>query len=94
MEKVRTIQVKNVGEVKTAFIYRGYYCIKGGKCAYHTPNRLRSGSYLDNARTDDVFTMDRTRFDTAEYFKQVVDEHIEYVIRAHGSLENLFRLNS
>jgi hypothetical protein len=97
MAKVRTISVKSgygIDEViMTAFVYRGYYAIKGQKSAYHTPNILRDNTHLGNVHDDDVFSMDHSCFDTAEYFKKVIDEHIEYLIGAHGSLEKYFALN-
>lgn len=91
MAKVRTIQVKNVGNVYTAFVYRGYYCIKGGERAFHTPNILRNNSCVDDIVEDDEFNMAHDRFDTPEFFKEVVDEHIEYAERSHGSLRKYLR---
>ena len=97
MAKVRTISVKSGYGIDertiTAFVYRGYYAIKGQKSAYHTPNVLRNNTHLGNVHDDDVFSMEHTRFDSAEYFKEVIDEHIEYLLRAFGTLEKYFALN-
>ena len=97
MAKVRTISVKSGYGIDertiTAFVYRGYYAIKGQKSAYHTPNILRNNTHLGNVHDDDVFSMEHTRFDSAEYFKEVIDEHIEYLLRAFGTLEKYFALN-
>lgn len=76
MARVRVIQVKNVGNVYTAFVYRGYYCIKGGSRAFHTPNILRNNSNVDNIVDDDEFNLAYDRFDTTEFFKATVDEYI------------------
>ena len=94
--KVREVQVKDGQEIKTALVYGGWYCIKGGKMAFHTSrNMIRKNTQLNNIYGDDVFTMgDDTRFTTAEIFKDVVDGHIEYIIGAQGSLEDYFKLNS
>ena len=93
MAKVRIIQVKNAGDIKTAFVYRGFYCIKGGVRAFHTPNVLRNNSNVDNVIDDEEFNLAHDRFDTPEFFKETVNEHIEYIIRAFGSLRRYFRLN-
>lgn len=93
MAKVREIQVKNVGNVYTAFVYRGFYCIKGGERAFHTPNVLRNNSNVDNVVDDDEFNMAHGRFDTPEFFKETVDEHIKYIEESFGSLGRYFRLN-
>lgn len=70
MAKVREIQVKNVGNVYTAFVYRGFYCIKGGERAFHTPNVLRNNSNVDNVVDDDEFNMAHGRFDTQSSSKR------------------------
>lgn len=93
MAKVRVIQVKNVGETKTAFVYRGFYCINGGVRAFHSPNVLRNNSNIDRIVVDEEFNLAHGRIDTVESFKEIVDEHIEYLERAFGSLERYFRLN-
>ena len=93
MAKVRTISVKCNDGLRTVFVYRGYYAIKGQASAYHTPNILRNNSRLENVHDDDVFSMAHTKFNTAKYFKKVIDEHIDYLIHAHGSLESYFALN-
>ena len=94
MAQIRTIQcydsIEKERELKTFFVYRGWYALKGGKIAYHSSRYIRPKSNLWYVRDDDVFTMDHSTFDNPEYFKQVVDEHCEYLIRAHGSLENAF----
>jgi hypothetical protein len=92
--KVRELQVKSGCEWKTAFVYRGWYCVKGGVMAFHTCKYIKHGRQLNNLYGDDVFTLGEGRFDTPEIFKEIVDEHIEYIIRAHGSLEEYFKLNS
>lgn len=95
--KVRTIQcydsIEKDRELKTFFVYRGWYARKGGSIAYHAERYIRPKSNLWYMSEDDVFTMDHTKFDTPEYFKEVVDEHCEYLIKAHGSLENAYALN-
>lgn len=93
MAKVRVIQVKNVGSIKTAFVYKGFYCIKGGVRGFHTPNILRNNSNIDNVTDDEEFNLAHGKFDTPEYFKEVVNEHIEYIESAFGSLNRYFRLN-
>lgn len=99
MAKVRTILAYDSSErdreLKEFFVYRNYFARKGGKMSWHVQGKIRSkrnifGGYLYQ---DDVFTMAHTTFDTPEYFKEVIDEHIEYLIRAHGSLEEYFALN-
>jgi hypothetical protein len=92
--KVREVQVKNVGSVFIAYVYRGFYCIKGGERAFHTSNIVRNGTNVDNVKDDDEFNLAHGRFDTPEFFKETVDEHIEYIQRAFGSLRRYFRLNS
>lgn len=98
MEKVRTIFVKcgtGIDEhLRIAFVYRGYYAIKGQGAAYHTPNIVRNKCRLSNIYDDDVFHLAHNKFDDEKFFKETIDEHIDYVIRAHGSLENYFALNS
>ena len=98
MEKVRIIPLnysrEKGHEPKTSFVYRGYYAIKGGKKAWHTDKYIRKNCNVFNLPDNDVFSMDRTTFDTPEYFKEVIDEHIEYLISAHGNLRNAFAVNS
>ena len=93
MSKVRVIQVKNRDCIKTAFVYRGFYCIEGGVRAFHTPNVLRNNSNVDNVIDDEEFNLAHGRFDTTEFFKETVDEHIKYLVSAFGSLNRYFRLN-
>ena len=99
MEKVRTILAYDSSEkdreLKEFFVYRGYFARKGGKMSWHVQGRIRAkrnifGGYLFN---DDVFTMDHTTFGTPEYFKEVIDEHYNYINRAFGSAEKYFALN-
>ena len=99
MEKVRTILAYDSSErdreLKEFFVYRNYFARKGGKMSWHVQGRIRAkrnifGGYL---RNDDVFTMEHTTFDSPEYFKEVIDEHYEYINRAHGSAERYFALN-
>ena len=96
MKKVREVHVRNGEEFRTVYVYGGWYCVKGGKMAFHTSrNIIRKNTQINNVFSDDVFTMgDDTRFDSAEIFKEVVDEHIDYLIRDHGSLEEYFKLNT
>lgn len=100
MEKVRTILAYDSSErdreLKEFFVYRGYFARKGGKMSWHVQGKIRSkrnifGGYLYQ---DDVFTMSDTTFETPEYFKEVIDEHYEYIERAFGTSANFFELNS
>ena len=97
MEKVRTIELydsyEKDRELHTFFVYRGWCARKGGKMCFHISKYIRAKSNFCNYTQDDVFTMDSSRFDTPEYFKEVVDGHCEYLIRAFGSLENAYALN-
>lgn len=95
--KVRIVQVYDCNdkerELQTYFVYRGWYAKLGGHTCWHTSRYIRPKSNVWRYSDDDIFTMDHTTFDNPEYFKQVVDEHCEYLIGAHGSLENAFALN-
>lgn len=100
MEKVRTILAYDSSErdreLKKFFVYRGYFAREGGRMAWHVQGKIRSkrnifGGYLFQ---DDVFTMAETTFDTPEYFKEVIDNHYEYIERAFPSAKDYFALNS
>lgn len=100
MAKVRTILAYDSSEhdreLKEFFVYRGYFARKGGKMSWHVQGKIRAkrnifGGYLFQ---DDVFTMDHSTFDTPEFFKEVIDEHYEYITRGFGSPERYFALNS
>lgn len=99
MAKVRTILAYDSSErdreLKEFFVYRGYFARKGGTMAWHAQGYIRAkrnifGDYLPQ---DDVFTMAHTTFDTPEYFKEVIDEHYDYITRSFGSPQNYFALN-
>ena len=98
MEKVRCILLFDSSErdreLKEFFVYRGYFARKGGKMSWHTSEYIRAKTNVFNRFQDDVFTMSETTFDTPEYFKEVIDEHYEYINRAFGSAEKYFALNS
>ena len=98
MEKVRTILAYDSSErdreLKEFFVYRGYFARKGGKMSWHTSEYIRAKTNVFNRFQDDAFTMDHTTFDTPKYFKEVIDEHYEYINRAFGSAEKYFELNS
>ena len=81
-------------ELKETFVYRGYYVVKGGARAFHTDHRVRKGTWVENIRDNDEFNMAHTTFDSPDYFKEVVDEHIDYLKSAYPSLRQYYRLNS
>lgn len=94
MAKVRTINaIANDGESRILFVYRGYYCLKKGTAAYHTNKYLRDGVKLSNIVDNDCFYIAHGNFDTEAFFKEVVDNHIDYLINAFGTLEYYFSLN-
>lgn len=82
-------------EEREVFVYRGYYAYKNGKMAWHARNLedLTDGCHLGDISDDDVFTMDSTRFETPEYFKEVIDEHFEWIESRFESAEYYFSLN-
>ena len=95
MANVRIIKaINNAGENVLLFVYRGYYCIRRGKAAYHTNKYLRDGVKLANISDNDVFSLDCGVFGTPNRFKRMVDEHIKYIHSAFGSLDYYFSLNS
>ena len=98
MKKVRTILAFDSNErdreLKEFFVYRGYFARKGGRMSWHTPEPIRAKRNIFCRWQDDVFTMSDTAFDTPEYFKEVIDEHYDYIQRAFGSAEKYFALNS
>ena len=100
MEKVRTILAYDSSErdreLKVFFVYRGYFARKGGKMSWHVQGKIRAKRNLFSGSLyqDDVFTMAETTFDTPEYFKEVIDGHYEYMIRAFGSAERCFALST
>ena len=100
MEKVRTILAYDSSErdreLKVFFVYRGYFARKGGKMSWHVQGKIRAKRNIFSASLyhDDVFTMAETTFDTPEYFKEVIDEHYEYIIGAFGSAERCFALST
>ena len=95
MIKVRRVwAVNNDGEKVLLFVYRGYYCLRNGKAAYHTNKYLRDGVKLNNISDNDVFTLDSRKFSCEECFKKIVDDHIKYINYSFGSLTRYFALNS
>lgn len=92
---VREIIAKdNDGNAKTLFVYKGFFCVKGGSVGFHTPRlAIRNGAILANIPTDDVFTMANDKFNEAGEFQRVIDKHIEYINRAFGNLKAYFALN-
>ena len=97
MANVRTILAYDSSErdreLKEFFVYRNFVARKGGTMVFHFQGNIRAKRNIFNLYQDDVFTMAHTTFETPEYFKEVIDEHIEYLIRAFGSLEEYFALN-
>ena len=80
-------------ELHTYFYYKGYYCKKGGKMAFHTPDKIKEPQDVSLLHDDDVFTMDSTAFDDYGYFKEVIDNHIEVLKLSFGSLDYYYSLN-
>lgn len=76
-----------------AFVYKGYYCKVGGKMVWHTKDGLKFGTDVRNAFDDDVFTMADEVINEERRFKEIVDEHINYLFRAFGSPANYYKLN-
>lgn len=95
MIKVRRVwAVNNDGAKVLLFVYRGYYCLRDGKAAYHTNKYLRDGVKLNNISDNDVFTLDSRKFSCEKCFKNIVDDHINYINHSFGSLTRYFALNS
>ena len=97
MAKVRTVSVwcgtGSDRHQRDLYVYRGYYAIVGQSAAFHTNQIIRDNSVMENLVDDDVFHVAHGCFTEPKYFKGCVDEHIEYAINAHGSLENYLALN-
>ena len=94
MANVRTIHaINNSGEKVVLFVYRGYYCIRRQKAAYHTAKYLRDGVKLENISDNDVFHIDSGCFGTPNRFKKIVDKHINYLIQSFGTLSYYYSLN-
>lgn len=94
MAKVRTINATaNDGESRILFVYRGFYCLKNGTAAYHTNKYLRDGVKLENITDNDCFHIDSRKFSTEKFFKQTVNNHIDYIKNSFGTLEYYFSLN-
>lgn len=98
MANVR-ILVCNWGNAKEkkmveTFSYRGYYCKKGGHMAFHSYRRLANRTIINNCPDTDVFEIAHGEFDTPESFKEIVDEHIDYIQTSFGSFEKYVSLNS
>jgi hypothetical protein len=94
MAQVRIVNaIGNDGENRILFVYRGYYCLKNGTAAYHTNKYLRNGVKINNIIDNDCFHIAHGCFNSKNEFKRVIDNHIDYLINAFGTLEYYFSLN-
>ena len=80
--------------LKKSFVYKGYYCSVGSSMVFHTKANLKFGTNVCDVSDDDVFTMANEQINDEKRFKEIIDEHIEYLFRAFGSPANYYKLNS